>query len=143
MSNSITPTYNLSECLSKLLAPLRESQYSIKDTKDFMNKIKSGKVPNRYQMVSFDVKSLFTNVLLYRTIQLVLIRIYEKREVSTNITKQEMKEMLILCAKNGHFTLNEGVYKQADGKAMGSPLGSFLANIFMVELVNTIAPVLR
>ena len=48
-------------------------------------------------MVSFDVKSLFTNVPLDRTIQLVLKRIYEKHEISTNITKQERKEMLILC----------------------------------------------
>ena len=50
-------------------------------------------------MVSFDVKSLFSNVALDRTIQLVLKRIHEKHEVSTNITKQEMKEMLILCTK--------------------------------------------
>ena len=48
-------------------------------------------------MVSFDVNSLFTNVPLDRTIQLVLKRIYEKHEISTNITKQERKEMLILC----------------------------------------------
>ena len=50
-------------------------------------------------MVSFDVKSLFSNVALDRTIQLVLKRIHEKHEVSTNIAKQEMKEMLILCTK--------------------------------------------
>ena len=41
-------------------------------------------------MVSFDVKSLFSNVALDRTIQLVLKRIHEK---------QEIKEMLILCTK--------------------------------------------
>ena len=61
-----------------------------------MNKIKNEKVPNGYQMVSFDVKSFFTNVRLDRTIPLVLKRVYEKHEVSTEITKQEMKEMFIL-----------------------------------------------
>ena len=55
-------------------------------------------------MVSFDVKSLFTNVPLDRTVQLVLKRIYEKHEISTNITKQEMKEMLIFSTKNASFT---------------------------------------
>ena len=44
----------------------------------------------------FNVKSFFTNVRLDRTIQLVLKRVYEKHEVSTEITKQEMKEMFIL-----------------------------------------------
>ena len=46
-----------------------------------------------------DVKSLFTKVPLDRTIQLVTKKVYEKHEVSTNITKQKMKGMLILCTK--------------------------------------------
>ena len=70
--NINTSTYNYSKYLAKLLAPLRESQYSIKTTKDFMSIMKNEKVPNGYQMVSFDVKSLFTNVSLDRTIQLWL-----------------------------------------------------------------------
>ena len=68
-----------------------------------MSKIKNKKVPNGYQIVSFDVKSLFTNVPLDRNIQLVLKRIYEKHEVSTNITKQEMKDMLIFWTKKCSF----------------------------------------
>ena len=68
LSNINTSTYSLSKYLAKLLAPLRGSQYTIKSTKDFKSKIKNEKVPNRYQMVSFDVKSLFTNVLIDRTI---------------------------------------------------------------------------
>ena len=43
-----------------------------------MSKIKNKKVPNGYQMVSFDVKSLFANVPSDRHIQLVLKIIYEK-----------------------------------------------------------------
>ena len=74
-----------------------------------MSKIKNEKVPDGYQMVLFDVKSLFTNVPLERTIQVVFKRIYEKHEASTNVTKQEMKEMLILSIKNVHFTFNEEV----------------------------------
>ena len=75
----------------------------IKNTKDFTSKMKNEKVPNGYQMISFDGKSLFTNVSLDRTIQLVLKRIYEKHEISTNITKQEMKDMLILWTKKCSF----------------------------------------
>ena len=50
--------------------------------------------------------------------------------------------MLILCTKNVHFTFNEEVYKQADGVAMGLPLGPVLADIFMAELENNFVPVL-
>ena len=53
-----------------------------------------------------------------------------------------MKELLYLCAKNAHFTLNSKTYVQVDDIAMGSPLGPVLANIFMVELKQNIIPTL-
>ena len=91
------------------------------------------KVPTGYQMVSFDVKSLFTNVPLEYTIDLILKRIFDNGELSTDITRSEMKEMLTLCTKNVHFTFNGDIYLQTDGVAMGSPLGPVLAGIFMVH----------
>ena len=143
ISDINTSTYNLSKHLARLLTLLRENKYNTKSTKDFMNKINNKKVSNGYQMVSFDAKSLFTNVPLDRTIQLVLKRIDEKHETSANITKQDMKEMPIPCTKNAHFTFNEEVYKQTDGVEMRSPIGPVLADIFMVELENNIVPVLQ
>ena len=74
-------------------------------------------------MVSFDVKSLFTNEPLGRTIDIILRRIYKKNEVVISITKNEMKEMLILYTKNVHFTFESKTYEQTNGVAMGSRLG--------------------
>ena len=91
-------------------------------------------------MVSFDVKSLFTNVPLDRTIDIILGRIYDHKELDTSITKSEMKEMLTLCTKNVHFTYNRKIFVQTDGVAMGSPLGPVLADIFMTELEKTLLP---
>ena len=79
--------YNLAKYLTKLLAPLRESEYIIKSTKEFIGKVKSKEVPNGYQIVSFDVKSLFTNVLLDQTIDIVLRKIYDKHELQISITR--------------------------------------------------------
>ena len=45
ISNIGTATYNLSKHLAKMLSPLRKSQYSLKRTKDLMNKIKTEKIP--------------------------------------------------------------------------------------------------
>ena len=49
-----------------------------------------------------------------------------------------MKKLLTLCTRSIHFTLNNEIYVQSDGVAMGSPLGFILRNIFMVELENTL-----
>ena len=48
--------------------------------------------------------------------------------------------MLTLCTKNISLTLNNEIYVQNDRVAMGSPLGRILANVFMVELENTLVP---
>ena len=75
-----------------------------------------------HKMVLFDVKSLFANVPLNRTIDIILKRMYKKNEIVTAITKNEMKELLILYTKNVHFTFKSRTYVQTDGVAMGSPL---------------------
>ena len=54
-----------------------------------------------------------------------------------------MKNILILCTKNVHFTFTNEIYIQNDGVVMGSPLGPILAGIFMVELENTLVPKLK
>ena len=54
-----------------------------------------------------------------------------------------MKKLLALCTKNVHFTLNNEIYVQNDGVTMASPLEPILANIFLVELENTLVPTLH
>ena len=80
-------------------------------------------VPDGYKMVSFDAKSLFSNVTHEKTIEITLERICERKEINTSIKKKEMKQFLTLCTKNVHFTCDNTVYQQNDGNAMESPLG--------------------
>ena len=103
-----------------MLAPLRESGYTIEGTKDFIEKVKVKEVLNGYQIVSFNVKSLFTNVPLDRTIDTVLRKIYDKHELETSITRSEMKELLILYTKIVHFMFHNVIKLQQDGVPMGS-----------------------
>ena len=57
-------------------------------------------------MVSFDVALLFTSVPLGETIEIMIKRIYANTEITTDIPKQEMKELLILSTKKVHFIFN-------------------------------------
>ena len=65
-----------------------------------MEIIKHKKVPEGFEIVSFDVKSLFTNVPLETTIEIILRTIYTNHELTSSLVKKEMKELLLLRAKS-------------------------------------------
>ena len=143
ISNIDTTTYHLAKYLSKLISSLSISEYTVSSTKDFVQNIRTIKVPTGHHMVSFDVKSLLANVPLEYTVDLVLKRIYDNGELSTNTTRSEMKQTLTICTKNVHFTFNGDIYLKTDGVAMDSSLGSVLDGIFMVHLQRSLVPVLK
>ena len=53
-------------------------------------------------MISFDV-NLFTSIPLDKTIEIILQRIYNHNETTTQIPEKVMKELLLLCTKEVHF----------------------------------------
>ena len=61
----------------------------------------------------------------------------------TIFTKSEMKKLLTLYIKNLHFSFNNEIYIQTDDAVMGSPLGPVIANIFMIELENSLVLMLK
>ena len=124
------------------MVPIKWNRVYHQKHKVFVEKIKEEHILNDHLLISFDVKSLFTHVPLDETIEIILNRIYDKNEIPTDITKNEMKELLNQCTKSTHFTFDGNTYVQSDGVAIGSPLGPVLANIFMVELERSVIPIL-
>ena len=78
VSNIGTATYHLSKYLAELLSPVSESEYTIESTKYFVEKIKKEHIPNDH---------LFINVRPDETIEIILNRIHENNEISTNIKR--------------------------------------------------------
>lgn len=82
--------------------------------------------PKRYKLVSFDDKSLFTNVMKEKLIQSIDKR-WEEIQEHTSIPKDEFLSIVSFIFENSYFKCNEKYYKQKSGSAMGrSPL--FLQN---------------
>ena len=108
-----------------------------KDSFDAAEKIKT--IPDHlydegYQLVSFDVKSLFTNVPLNKTIEVILDRVYNKKLISTNLKKRTLKKLIMDTCSKTAFLCDNVIYEQKDGVSMGASLGPVLANIIMTEL---------
>ena len=93
---------------------------------------------NGYQYISFDVESLFTNVPIKRTVDLILKRIYTDKLVSTNLKKRTLKKLILDTCTKTAFSFNNKLYQQKDGVSMGSSLGPVLANIIMTEIEDVV-----
>ena len=92
-----------------------EFQIYKSNTKDFLPRLKTEKIPKRFKMISFDVKSLFTNAPLEETIDIILNKIYDEKKIETNIPGNIMKDLLYLCTKHVHFTYGEKlIFKQME-----------------------------
>ena len=129
-----TYNYNLAKYLESILKPLVNKEFILTDTYDFVNKIsKLDVVIDRY-LVSFDVESLFTNVPTLETIELILDLAFPVgAETFHELSRDELKSLLIYCTQKSHFQFNGEYFDQVDGVAMGSPLGPLFANVFMAH----------
>ena len=64
-----------------------------------------------YIFINFDVISLFTNVPLAKTVDIILKRVYSEKLVTTNLTKRKMKKLLKDAYSKTAFTFNDKIYK--------------------------------
>ena len=124
-----------------MLQPLTINDYTLKNSFDAANKIKS--VPSEmfeegYQFVLFDVESLFKNVPLNKTINIILDRIYRQKLLKTNLKKRTMKKLLLGSCTKTSFSYDNILYQQCDGVSMGSSIAPVLANIILTEFEKVV-----
>ena len=82
---------------------------------------------------SFDIESLFTNVPLKRTLNLVLKRVFTDGLIDTTLSKRTLKKLLLDACTKTVFSFDNTLYEQIDGVSMGSCLAPVLANIILTE----------
>ena len=83
-----------------------------------------------WQIVSLDVKRLYTNVPVGEAIKIALRELYSSN-LAPEITRSAMKRLLKLAVKNVHFKCNSIWYVQSGGLAMCASLAGILANVRM------------
>ncbi|XP_078361337.1 uncharacterized protein LOC144645655 [Oculina patagonica] len=141
---SATRTYNygLAKWLEEKLQPLSYNRYTITDTFEFANEIRELKIKDSDVLVSYDVSSLFTNVPLEETMQILADKAFTNNWFNEthhlNLSRSDLVDLLRASTKDQLFQFNGQLYEQTDGVAMGSPLGPLLANVFMGYIEETL-----
>ena len=88
------------------------------------------------QTVSHDVVNLFTKTPVDPTLKIVRKRLEADKTLKkrTQLTVDNIMELLTFCTKNTYFKFNGKIYKQTEGFAMGDPLSALMSNMFMEDL---------
>ena len=138
LSASGTYNYKLAKWLEEKLKPLSVNQYTIDDALGFSKEIRKHPVLEDDILVSYDVTSLFTNVPVQETIRILVEKAFTDNWFNStydlNLQKDQLTQLLRMASTDQLFQFDGQLYEQCEGVAMGSPLGSLLANVFMCHL---------
>ena len=117
VSDCGSDSYRWSELIDYYLKPLSNIHPSyIKDTNDFLDKLRELEVSQDALLVTFDVESLYTNIQPERGLE-ALQKIYSRSGISMPF--DEIKRLLELSLNHNDFQFNNQWYVQVSGTAMG------------------------
>ena len=81
-------------------------------------------------MTNSDVESFFFDIPLEETINISCHSLFANEDKINDFSKNSFEKQLRMALQNDLFNFHGKIYKQTDGVAMSSPLGSSLANAF-------------
>ena len=81
-------------------------------------------------LVSFHVNSLFTNIILNETIK-IAVDLIKTSYTNLKISSDNLTKLFKYATCETHFLFNGKRYDPVDDVAMGSPLPTVLANLFL------------
>lgn len=130
VSDCNSETYATAEFIEFYLNPLSVKHPSyIKDTYDFIDKIKGITVPQSAFLFSIDIDSLYTNINTVAGLK--AIRDIFKKYPDRQRPDAELLKLLELNLTKNDFTFDGRTFLQISGTAMGKRFAPSYANIYM------------
>ena len=130
-------SYETAKEISKILKPLvGNTPYSVRNTQDFIHSIQDIRLQDDECMVSYDVEALFTSVPVKPAIAIIQKKLEADKDLHlrTTMSPKQITSLIEFCLASTYFTYQGKFYEQIDGTAMGSPISTVVANLFMEHL---------
>lgn len=129
------PCFKLAKYIVSILNPYSINEYSVSNSSSFVSDIKQyNKDADKLFMASFDIESLYTNVPLKETINIIADILFPDRDsIFLGLDRALFIKLLEIGTMNSFFIFNNMLYKQLDGLGMGLPHSPAFANIFLAH----------
>ncbi|XP_077523139.1 uncharacterized protein LOC144133978 [Amblyomma americanum] len=131
--------YELSGYLHRVFAPLVvKGSTFIRNSCEFIEKVRDISVDDDDLMVSFDVKSLFTSVPVDLAVDVCGAALHsdEKLGERTPFEAPDLLRLLKFCLENTYFVFRGALYKQVHGTAIGAAISVTAANLTLEAIEN-------
>lgn len=138
VSNNNAPTEKLCRFIAAILRNVvGRGEYHIKDTFDFIEKIKHIQVPSDQILASFDIVSLYTNVQNCKVIEVIKKR-WSEISPFTNLSVDLFLEAVKITMDANFFQFEQKTYKLNSGQTMGNSTAPFYSNLVLEDLETEI-----
>lgn len=132
VSDCNSDSRRISDYIDYHIKPLCNKHKSyIKDTYDFLRKVKNQKIGKNHLLVTGDVTALYTNMNINRT--LAVLKLAFKANPRPSRPDDEIIALLELIMKNNDFQFNNELFLQIFGTAMGKSFAPNLANLYLID----------
>ena len=110
-----------------------KTDHFVKDSSDFVAKIKDLEIPPGQKLISYDVSALFTSIPTADAVSVIREYLQTDEFLSDrcSLNIDQVLELLQFCLNTTYFVYNGDFYQQTHGAAMGSPVSPLVANIYM------------
>ena len=140
VSYSGSPLYNLNKYRANILkAYARDENNNAKNSTTFFNYIRNVPIEDDEIMVSFDVTSLYTNIPIIDTLNIIKDYFNNDDQFTreTALAQDKFPDLVHLVLITTWYTSNFQFYQQNDGVAMGGPASSNTAETYMQAYERT------
>jgi hypothetical protein len=132
VSDVESESYRISQLIESYLTPLSNKHPSyIKNTYDFVEKIRNKIVNKDVFIVTADINSLYT--VMSHDLTISSVKSILQKYPDQNRPDEYIVELLDIMLKNNDFNFNDETFLQTCGCPMGKVIGPAAANIYLLE----------
>ena len=139
LSACTSHNFQLSKAIIPYISHLASNEYTLNNSHDFATAIQKVNNADKLYMCSLDIVSLYTNIPVQESIELILNTIYANGVTQhKGLERADFKKLLELVLNDSYFNFDKTVYKQIAGLAMGSAASPVIANVFLNHFETTV-----
>jgi len=112
-----------------------DKRYNTINSNTLANELVNLKINSRHRLLTLDIKDLCVNIPIQETLNLTRTQLIAHNNKQTT---HQIMTLLSTILRQNYFSFLGQIYQPDKGVAMGSPISSTMAEIFLQQIENSI-----